>query len=137
MADTHAALAHPDPGPPPTTVGEVLKEEWPKILISSLAVIVVFGGVSIESKLHPGSPWAAIIAGLPTGLISTLLIAPAVVPGFMTHYSKTTGILLITVLLFALMLRIDYIRKHPHWFVIAFILFWMGLNYLVNFVWWK
>ena len=124
------------PGPA-ATVADVLRQEWGKILFSSLAVSVVFGAVTIESALNPGSAWTAIFAGLPTGVLSTLLISPDAVPPFMSHYSKTTAVLLTVVLLFAFALcRFDIVREYSRWFLFLFIGAWAALSYVVNF-WFK
>ena len=137
MADTHAAvLLDPPLTPPkaPETVKQILQEDWKKILLSSLAVVVVFGGVSIESRLHPKSPLAAIIAGVPTGLLSTLLISSATVPIFMAAYARSTAVLLVSALIFSVALSsFAQVRQHPHASVILAILFWAGANYVVNY----
>ena len=134
MSQASAIYGTPGSSTPKPNFSDVLKEDGPKIALSSVAVIFVFGGVSVMSRMHPDSPLAGIIAGVPTGLLSAFLIASPTIPTFMHSYTRTTLILFVTVYLLSLLINnVEYVQSRPHQFILVFIAFWALLNYVFNF----
>ena len=115
------------------TVREVIKEEWKKLTLSSVLVVITFFYATIQAKRNPTSPLPAIIAGIPTGIITTMLISRAALPSFLNSYRKASFILFLSAYAFYLgYSHIPEVREHPHATAVAVILMWAAANYAVR-----
>lgn len=109
------------------TFESVVAEDWKRILLSSIFVVFVFGGVDVLGKMHPGSPWLGLMAGVPTGLLSAYFISSADMGSFLQYYSQTSLCLTISTVVFAMVVAAQGTER-SHAYIPCFILLWFLLN---------
>ena len=112
---------------PSRSFREVIGEDWVRILLASVVVILVFGGVDVLGKMHPESAWPGIIAGVPTGLLSAYFVSNADMISFLQNYSQTSLCLTIVTVIFALVVA-SRGAQGSHQYIPLFIFVWFLLT---------
>jgi hypothetical protein len=113
------------------TALRVLRQEWKQLTLTCVAIITVFTGATVTSRLYPQSPWPALFAGLPTGLISIYLLTPTAFPSFVKHYLTTSTVLWTCAVLLYLTAR-AYPGLHQTLLATALLGTWATLNCAFN-----